>query len=388
MAIYPKRKVLKAEEGTKIPDSIMNKAKDKEVLNWLAANAERFEKLHGIPKMLLSLAGHESGNYSKTAKSQTGVQGLFQFTVKTAKAMGLRVDNEVDERFNLEKATDAAARLLKENIARNKGDIVKGLAEYNGGILAAGAIDSPYDFDSDNGNPGELYGFLRGVGNYAKEWGNTELYNQVNPYVDRAKQAIIARQNVMIKNGIDVKADGNWDRDQYANWKKLTTENPNILNPNVGIGSDPDKGLDVFAPRNSQLPFTSAFDKPRGDPKKTSPDRPAEPEKINTQLPITENKTPTRPADEIRVYENKGVEEQGVKVHEDGGKLVQLEGEGEGGDATPLQGEERIYSIADTKKIVDLANNAESETDLVALGKFVYKATQKQDKRAPEYVEE
>lgn len=388
MAIYPKRKVLKAEEGTKIPDSIMNKAKDKEVLKWLASNAERFEKLHGIPKTLLSLAGHESGNYSRTAKSETGAQGLFQFTKKTAKAMGLRVDDEVDERFDLEKATDAAARLLKENIARNKGDIVKGLAEYNGGILAAGAIDSPYDFDSDNGNPGELYGFLRGVANYAKEWGNTELYNQVNPYVDRAKQTIISRQNLMIKNGINVKADGNWDRNQYENWKDLTRKNPNILHPNVAMNNEEEKSFDLFEPRKSQLPFTSVFDQPRGNPKKTSPERPAEPEKINTELPINESKTSSRPADEIRVYEDKGIIDESIKVHEDGGKLVQLEGEGEGGDSTPLQGEERIYSIADTKKIIDLANNAESESDLIKLGEFVYKATEKQDKRAPEYVEE
>lgn len=52
-----------------------------------------------------------------------------------------------------------------------------------------------------------------------------------------------------------------------------------------------------------------------------------------------------------------------------------------------MEGKERIYSRTDTAKIISMANNAKSKKDLVMLGRFVYKATKKQDSTAPEFTE-
>jgi replication-associated recombination protein RarA len=61
---------------------------------------------------------------------------------------------------------------------------------------------------------------------------------------------------------------------------------------------------------------------------------------------------------------------------------------GNGGEVQSLmEGKERIYSRSDTKRIIDLARAAKSNQDLVALGKFVFSATKKQDSRPPEFVE-
>lgn len=67
-------------------------------------------------------------------------------------------------------------------------------------------------------------------------------------------------------------------------------------------------------------------------------------------------------------------------------KMVQVFGSGNKVQAS-LEGAERIYSRGDTKKIVSMAKSAKSDADLVSLGKFMVKATIKQDTRDPEYVD-
>lgn len=49
-----------------------------------------------------------------------------------------------------------------------------------------------------------------------------------------------------------------------------------------------------------------------------------------------------------------------------------------------LKGAERIYSQVDTQAMVNMATDAQTEADFIALGKFVYEATKKQDSRPPE----
>jgi hypothetical protein len=49
-------------------------------------------------------------------QSEAGAAGIWQFTTATAKAYGLRVDSEVDERLDVLKATRAACRYLRELI--------------------------------------------------------------------------------------------------------------------------------------------------------------------------------------------------------------------------------------------------------------------------------
>ncbi len=67
--------------------------------------------------------------------SPAGAAGLWQFTAATARAYGLRVDEEVDERLDLGKSTQAACRYLRELILDfgSGSSVMLALAAYNVG---------------------------------------------------------------------------------------------------------------------------------------------------------------------------------------------------------------------------------------------------------------
>ena len=88
-------------------------------------------KLYGIPDDLKYLMAIES-NLSPKAYSTAGAAGLWQFTKATAKEYGLIVDNEVDERYNIEKETIAACQYLNKAYARY-GNWMTVAASYNAG---------------------------------------------------------------------------------------------------------------------------------------------------------------------------------------------------------------------------------------------------------------
>lgn len=88
-------------------------------------------RINGVPDDLKYLMAIES-NLSPKALSVVGAAGLWQFTKVTAREYGLVVDNEVDERYNIEKETVAACQFLKKAYARF-GDWMTVAASYNGG---------------------------------------------------------------------------------------------------------------------------------------------------------------------------------------------------------------------------------------------------------------
>lgn len=94
----------------------------------------------GVPEDLLYLACVES-YLNPRALSGAKAAGIWQFMPATAKQYGLEVNDEVDERYNLVKATEAAAKYLQA--ARDKyGDWMTAMASYNAG---QGRISSELD---------------------------------------------------------------------------------------------------------------------------------------------------------------------------------------------------------------------------------------------------
>ena len=87
---------------------------------------------NGVPDDLKYLMAIES-NLSETAVSVSGAAGLWQFMREVGKEYGLEVTPTVDERYNLEKETDAACKYLKKAYARF-GDWMTVAASFNGGI--------------------------------------------------------------------------------------------------------------------------------------------------------------------------------------------------------------------------------------------------------------
>jgi Soluble lytic murein transglycosylase and related regulatory proteins (some contain LysM/invasin domains) len=88
-------------------------------------------KQQGVPEDLKYLMAIES-NLDPKAYSTAGAAGLWQFMRATGQSYGLEVGTEVDERYNIEKATVAACKYLKEAYAKY-GDWMTVAASYNAG---------------------------------------------------------------------------------------------------------------------------------------------------------------------------------------------------------------------------------------------------------------
>ena len=87
-------------------------------------------KKYGLPDDFKYLAVAESGLIDET--SSVGAAGMWHFMKGTGKEYGLEINNNVDERYNIEKATKVAAEYLKKSKA-SLGSWTLAAAAYNAG---------------------------------------------------------------------------------------------------------------------------------------------------------------------------------------------------------------------------------------------------------------
>ncbi|MFD2910140.1 transglycosylase SLT domain-containing protein [Flavobacterium ardleyense] len=86
---------------------------------------------YGVPDDFKYLAVIESSLVN--AVSPAGARGIWQFMPATAKEKGMEVTDEVDERYHLEKSTEAACKYLL--VAKERfGSWTLAAASYNGGM--------------------------------------------------------------------------------------------------------------------------------------------------------------------------------------------------------------------------------------------------------------
>ncbi|RYG47657.1 MAG: lytic transglycosylase domain-containing protein [Chitinophagaceae bacterium] len=90
---------------------------------------------YGIPDDFKYLAVAESA--LANAVSSAGARGVWQFMPETAKEKGLEVNDFVDERYHLEKSTEAACKYLLDAKAKF-GSWTLAAASYNGGMAGVG----------------------------------------------------------------------------------------------------------------------------------------------------------------------------------------------------------------------------------------------------------
>jgi membrane-bound lytic murein transglycosylase D len=89
-------------------------------------------KKNNIPDDFKFLALAESAFLDK-AYSPAGAIGIWQFMKQAALAHGLEINNEVDERYNIEKATQAACNYLNDSYTRY-GNWTMVAASFNAGL--------------------------------------------------------------------------------------------------------------------------------------------------------------------------------------------------------------------------------------------------------------
>lgn len=92
---------------------------------------EQAMEKNGVPQELKYLAIIESA-LNPRAVSRVGASGSWQFMYQTGRMYDLRINNHVDERFDPTKASEAAARYLKD-LYDNFGDWILAIAAYNCG---------------------------------------------------------------------------------------------------------------------------------------------------------------------------------------------------------------------------------------------------------------
>jgi len=85
----------------------------------------------GIPDELIFLPIVES-KFNVKAKSPAGAAGLWQFMPQTGRTYGLQINKWIDERYDVEKSTIAAARYLKD-LYSIFDDWMLAIASYNSG---------------------------------------------------------------------------------------------------------------------------------------------------------------------------------------------------------------------------------------------------------------
>lgn len=98
---------------------------------------------YGIPDDIKYLAIAESG-LSSMATSPVGAGGIWQFMPATARHYNLRIDSFIDERRNIFKATEAAARYLRNSYNRlsnlDSEDWLLAMCAYNAGDGAVARV--------------------------------------------------------------------------------------------------------------------------------------------------------------------------------------------------------------------------------------------------------
>jgi len=99
--------------------------------NRLFPQVEPILKECGVPDDLKYLMVIES-NLDQQVVSPAGAAGLWQFMTTTGRQYGLEVNDNIDERYNTEKATRAACRYLLDSYEKY-GDWLTVAASYNAG---------------------------------------------------------------------------------------------------------------------------------------------------------------------------------------------------------------------------------------------------------------
>jgi hypothetical protein len=183
-------------------------------------------KKNGVPDDFKYLCVIESG--LSNVVSPAGAAGFWQFLESTGKKYGLEINEEVDERYNLEKATEAACAYLKANYYRF-GSWTLAAAAYNMGEsgverqLKAQGVKSYYDLYLNQETSRYIFRMLAtkeilsNPDNFGFMLDSDQLYTPINTRIIEVDSTIVNWAQFALDNG--------------SNYKHLKLLNPWIRDP-------------------------------------------------------------------------------------------------------------------------------------------------------------
>lgn len=199
---------------------------------------------HGVPAEMYYLAMIESG-FSRGARSSAKAVGIWQFMPSTARLYGLRVDREVDERLDVIRSTQAAARHLRE-LKREFGNWHLAMAAYNCG---AGCVqravrrhrtENFWRLASRDALPDETINYIpkfqaaMAIARNPEHFGFPRYMTYDFPVVNR------------------VRFEGRVDLEQIARSHRLPITTVLAFNPHLLKRRTPSSGYEVWLPRQSR----------------------------------------------------------------------------------------------------------------------------------------
>ena len=205
---------------------------------------------HGLPEDLKYLPVVES-NLFPDAKSGVGATGLWQFMPATAKGFGLTINEDVDERLNPVRSTEAAILYLKELFLKYE-DWALAIAAYNSGITnvnrAIKKANSKNFWDIRAYLPKETSNYVPAFIAAAYTFKHYMNYN-ISP--------ALPELDLQITGGIRIYEQVTFN--ELASWTNLSLDIINALNPGFKKSYIPksEKGYVIILPRRVQKYVTS-----------------------------------------------------------------------------------------------------------------------------------
>ncbi len=206
---------------------------------------------HGVPGELIAVAMIESR--FRPRASYRGAIGFWQFMAPTARSLGLRVDQWVDERNDPIKSTDAAARYLKQ-LHEQFGSWPLALAAYNaGGATVSNALRREnattfWEIGKQGVLPGITRRYVPKVLATASILGKLEEHGFENP------------QNFPEYDTEPVAVRGPLRLDQVARWVDMPLSDLRDLNPTLRRDRlPPDCRVDLHLPSGTRKKFELAY---------------------------------------------------------------------------------------------------------------------------------
>ncbi|MAH48905.1 hypothetical protein CMI37_23965 [Candidatus Pacearchaeota archaeon] len=137
MDIEPVVSVFERLESQVIPTSTADDQRLASDLDRAALYKRQFDAVEDLPPgLLMAVATVESSGDPAAIGPKTRhgqAKGMMQLMEKTARSLGMTVDEDIDERFDPVKSINAAGQMLREALQRSGGDIDQALMQYNWG---------------------------------------------------------------------------------------------------------------------------------------------------------------------------------------------------------------------------------------------------------------